>query len=59
MATCGREGEGMKNQRIKIFKIKNRKGYAAICCHHLTEGKTAAQAAERMEKALRRRKKTQ
>jgi hypothetical protein len=43
---------------MHIFKIKNRKGYAAVCCDHLTEGKTATQAAERMEKALRRRKKT-
>ncbi len=48
----------MNKLRMHIFKIENRKGYAAICCNHLTEGKTAAQASERMEKALRRRKKT-
>lgn len=42
--------------KIKIFKIKNRKGYAALCCDHLTEGKTPQQASYRMEKALRRKK---
>ncbi|MCM8779885.1 MAG: hypothetical protein NC914_01885 [Candidatus Omnitrophica bacterium] len=39
---------------VKIFKIKNRKGYAAICCGHLTEGNTAALAYERLVKAMRR-----
>ena len=37
---------------IKIFKIKNRKGFAAICSSHLTEGKTKEQARER-EQSLR------
>jgi hypothetical protein len=41
---------------VEIFKIKNRRGYAAICCNHLTEGKTRQQAYERMVKALRRKK---
>lgn len=41
---------------IKVFKIKNRKGYAAICEDHLTEGKTKQEAHSRMEKALKRRK---
>ena len=27
-------------KKVKLFKIKNRKGYAAICLNHLTEGKT-------------------
>ena len=40
--------------KIKIFKIKNRKGYAAICGNHLTEGKTLPQVYDRMQKALRR-----
>ncbi len=40
--------------KVEIFKIKNRSGYAAICCGHLTEGKTAQEAHERMIKALRR-----
>ena len=43
--------------KIKIFKIKNRTGYAALCCEHITEGKTREQAKARMDKALRRKKK--
>ena len=40
--------------KVEIFKIKNRIGYAATCCGHLTEGKTSQEAYERMVKALRR-----
>jgi hypothetical protein len=40
--------------KIKIFKIKNRKGYAALCLNHLTEGRTLPRVYDRMEKALRR-----
>jgi hypothetical protein len=40
--------------KTKVFKIKNRKGYAAICCGCITEGMTAEQAKARMEKAVRR-----
>ena len=39
---------------VKIFKIKNRTGYAAVCFDHLTEGKSPEVAYERMVKALRR-----
>ena len=39
---------------VKMFKIKNRKGYAAVCSGHLTEGRTAELAYDRMVKALRR-----
>ena len=39
---------------IKIFKMKNRRGYAAVCNGCLTEGSTKIQAYERMEKAIRR-----
>ena len=46
-----------KKQKVKTFKIKNRSGYAALCCNHLTEGKTPQQARDRMDKALRRKKK--
>ena len=42
---------------VKIFKIKNRSGYAAICENHLTEGSTQPQAIARMVKALKRKKK--
>lgn len=40
--------------KVDMFKIKNRKGYAAICCEHLTEGKSQQEAYDRMVKALRR-----
>ena len=29
---------------VKIFKIKNRKGYAAVCREHLTEGSSVQEA---------------
>lgn len=48
---------GLSKNRVKLFKIKNRTGFAAVCCNHLTEGKSAAEAFARMEKALRRKKK--
>jgi hypothetical protein len=44
--------------KMSVFKIKNRTGYAAICCGHLTEGRNPDQARRRMVKALRRKKKT-
>jgi hypothetical protein len=40
--------------KVSIFRIKNRKGYAAICCDHLTEGRTPQEAHARMVKAIRR-----
>ncbi len=40
--------------KVSIFRIKNRQGYAAVCYDHLTEGKTAQVAYDRMVKALRR-----
>ncbi len=39
---------------VKTFKIRNRSGYAALCCNHLTEGRSPAQACDRMVKALKR-----
>ncbi|MBF0384693.1 MAG: hypothetical protein HQL27_02365 [Candidatus Omnitrophica bacterium] len=47
----------MKNigkKPVKIFKIRNRKGYAAICDGNLTEGRTPIQAFDRMLKAVKR-----
>jgi len=41
-------------QNVSVFKIKNRRGYAAVCAGHLTEGATVHQACERMAKAVRR-----
>lgn len=40
-----------------VFKIRNRKGYAAICCNNITEGRNPQEACARMEKALRRKPK--
>ena len=39
---------------VKIFNIRNRVGYAALCDDHLTEGKTPQQAYDRMVKAINR-----
>jgi hypothetical protein len=44
-------------QKITVFKIKNRRGYAAVCKEHLTEGKSKEEAKARMLKALKRIKK--
>jgi hypothetical protein len=41
-------------KKVKIFKIKNRRGYAATCLGCLTEGRTPYQAYLRMKKALKR-----
>jgi len=42
---------------VSVFKIRNRRGYAAICCNNITEGKTQQEAVARMEKALARKPK--
>lgn len=44
-------------RQVKIFKIKNRRGFAALCNDHLTEGRTTQLALARMEKALKRKNK--
>ena len=40
--------------KVKIFKMKNRKGYAALCNDCITEGVTKSEAYDRMVKAIRR-----
>lgn len=40
--------------QVKTFKIKNRKGYAAICRDNLTEGRTVKQAIDRLNRPLKR-----
>jgi len=45
----------LKRSQVKIFKIKNRKGFAALFAHNLTEGGTPQQAFDRMAKAVRRK----
>jgi len=44
----------LPSRKVTIFKIKNRRGFAAVCLLNLTEGSTPAQAYERMVKAVRR-----
>jgi hypothetical protein len=39
---------------LTVFKIANRKGYAAVCRNNLTEGPDRKTAVERMKKALKR-----
>lgn len=41
-------------KKIKIFKIANRKGYAAIYKNYLTEGRIISESYQRMVKALKR-----
>lgn len=41
--------------KVKTFKIKNRRGFAALCCGCLTEGRSPSEAKARMEKALKRK----
>ncbi len=45
----------LKRGDVKIFKIRNRKGFAALYKNNLTEGKTASTAFERMAKAVHRK----
>jgi len=44
----------LSSSKVKIFKIKNRRGYAAICLNNLTEGNSPVQAFFRMSKAVKR-----
>jgi len=41
--------------KVSIFKIKNRRGFAAICMSNLTEGRSPAEALARMAKAVKRK----
>ena len=40
--------------KVTIFKIKNRRGYAAVWQKNLTEGRSPVQAFYRMTKAVKR-----
>lgn len=44
-----------RSSQINIFRIVNRRGFAAICMNHLTEGRNPAEAFARMTKALKRK----
>ncbi len=40
--------------KVTVLKLRNRKGYAAICFGNLTEGKTPQQAFDRLFHPLKR-----
>ena len=40
--------------QVTLIKLRNRRGYAAICLGNLTEGRTAVQAFQRLLHPLRR-----
>ena len=44
----------LASSRVTIFKIKNRRGYAAIAFNNLTEGRSPVEAFNRMVKAVKR-----
>ena len=44
----------LSSSKVTIFKIKNRRGFAAISLNNLTEGNTPVQAFARMAKAVKR-----
>ena len=57
MASGKRKEQALRKLRLKevtIFRIANRKGYAAVARKHLTEGRTVYQAYSRLVKACRR-----
>lgn len=54
MAKAVKKLKAVRKSQVKIFKLKNRKGYAGIFMNHLTEGGTASQVLQRMAKALKR-----
>ena len=44
----------LSSSKVTIFKIKNRRGFAAVSLNNLTEGNTPVQAFARMVKAVKR-----
>lgn len=44
----------IKPSQIKVFKVRNRRSYAAICMDNLCEGTTPKQAIRRLYHPLRR-----
>lgn len=41
-------------RQVKVFKVRNRRGYAAVCFDNLCEGSTPKQAVRRLYHPLRR-----
>ena len=54
MAKKERKLKKVSKSQLKTFKLKNRKGHAAVCMNNLTEGGTVNMALARMDKALKR-----
>lgn len=44
----------ISKKKVQLIKLRNRKGYAALCLENLTEGKTSQQALERLKNPLKR-----
>ena len=44
----------LSTSKVATFKIRNRRGYAAICMDNLTEGNTVGIAMARMAKSVKR-----
>ena len=44
----------MPRSRVQLIRLRNRKGFAAICLNNLTEGATAALAINRLKHPLKR-----
>ena len=44
----------ISSKQVKVFKVRNRRSYAAICLSNLCEGATPKQAIQRLYHPLRR-----
>ncbi len=44
----------LPKSRVQIIKLRNRRGYAALCLNNLTEGSSPAQACARLKNPLKR-----
>ena len=44
----------ISSRKVTVFKVKNRRSYAAICLGNLCEGNTPQQAVRRLYHPLRR-----
>ena len=44
----------ISQSQVKVFKVKNRRSYAAICLDNLCEGSSPKQAIRRLYHPLRR-----
>lgn len=47
----------LDRKKLKVFKIRNRTGYAALYQNNLTEGRSVAEVLARMIKAVKRKAK--